>query len=1681
MAILSIWAVLALSNWFPLISAAGTTAPPATDGPTDLGPSGAQNTSEFNMTTDSPGNYNTSHPPTGFNISGLNATDGFNFSIWNDTISHPPPSIGYNKSRDMNLTATYHNASDLKKSNQSIEEGFSQHLKLSLFNITSEYFNTVEGNFTQTFVDKFAGKQPNSTVQVVSSNENGRDLEVTLSLIGMPSAHDIASRLVKETFPAFRVLGLIFGHAQVVDLNQTKPVLAVSQEILLVFPNVTKKSFGIVKSNFTQAFNDLFARKGANSAVQILSTLEKGNSLEMELSLTNIDIYYVIRELTANPKSFQHLGLTVGHVVGIGLKPSPPPSPSTKPPFQTKPPPQTKPPHDTKSPLSTKVPKHDCDLYPFGKSAGDNTLPRSDNGCSDLIKVSIGSFPICGKEHRSVHVCTNGLLSFGKPFYKYHPRIFPGTIFNRDIIAPFWADVDTRRDGAIYYQLYTRRPGSNSKVLSRAMQDVRRLSSRVRSSFKALHVLVATWDDVRNFPDGDAKMKGIYDELSGRGNTFQAVLITDGVDTFVIFGYKAIQWSGRFEKSAVAGYVAGGEGSRCYANLPGSATPDISQLALLDHKSTGERCRSILALNEGVSALNKGKAKAECLDWYLKDQEDLPSEWYRSADPCPCSLQQASRDGRYYKKVTELKVKRNYTCFRSRYPSKGGATETVCCYLGGALVTKPPLAGVASPYHKDYFRDLYQQHTAIPKSLCCSDPRTCHFYFRRRPSVSCSRYKAPTTGWLYGDPHLRTLDGKEYTFNGLGEYVLMKTTAGNSTFVLEGRTGLASNSNATVFTAFAMGEFGSADFAGRAPLAGLIHVELGVNNSFVIMGHLDLGFGQSWVDLTDEFESEESNDTALGVNGTTGNGTQGNDTQSGNGLDFLGTSISKPKKNIVAIFYRSGISVQVSALKGLLAITFASSDLYKGNSRGLLGVWNGDMNDDFTARNNSQISINSTDRGIHYNFGQTWEVADQESLFYYPDGEGPGNYSFPNHSPPFLDEINLSVNDTALITACGGDSSCLFDGIQTGDLEVAAQSRDTQMVNADAARLLANSPPVITGNDTIRAYVNVTSVYEFDVSDPNDTVTVSLTGLLPPASAYNLSRNGSKYHFTWTPSGLTSVDLQFVATDSLGATSLLNPLVRLCPCRLELNATCSDVDETDENIRFVIQSCSCGPGWDGVYCDQNRDGCADIDCFSGVVCIDNPPPFDGAVCGPCPSGTVTLGDTCIDINECTDGSSTCQHKCINKLYSYECDCNEGYTLDENGTTCSDYNECKSQPCHQVCFNFPGGYNCSCNEGFILENNTCSAENSCLMANACQQGCARINGSDVCYCKFGYKLDANGTACNDIDECSKSLPPHNCQQECMNLPGSFNCSCQSGYTLNSDGHSCDDVNECVILNETCPSNHMCINSVGAYTCKCPEGTFSANGSCIALSSPAPPTKASKPTPTTKDLKSTKGAKATESKQIPKATTAANAKPTKAATKPIATKSIATTAVHVPKDPSAFFVRISLKDMTKNTFNASKFKALVAEIMSAYCQKDKESCSRPKRSSPVTADHVFISSLYEVGGYLVVLFYVVGEQRDAPIAAAEVVSAMSTSSASSAFQSAGLQVAAVQFTTPTSGTTIPKGLGLGVIVGIAVGSAGGVAVIAMFSVAYCFWKGASYARGVNSNKADVELKSYRPTVH
>ncbi|XP_036362858.1 uncharacterized protein LOC115216258 [Octopus sinensis] len=84
--------------------------------------------------------------------------------------------------------------------------------------------------------------------------------------------------------------------------------------------------------------------------------------------------------------------------------------------------------------------------------------------------------------------------------------------------------------------------------------------------------------------------------------------------------------------------------------------------------------------------------------------------------------------------------------------------------------------------------------------------------------------------------------------------------------------------------------------------------------------------------------------------------------------------------------------------------------------------------------------------------------------------------------------------------------------------------------------------------------------------------------------------------------------------------------------------------------------------------------------------------------------------SCTDINEC-ERQNMCEQICINTQGSYKCQCEKGYTLKADNSSCEDIDECQKNNgnCQHSCTNVNGSYTCNCNEGYALykENNTMS--------------------------------------------------------------------------------------------------------------------------------------------------------------------------------------------------------------------------------------------------------------------------------------------------------------------------------------------------------------------------------------
>lgn len=191
----------------------------------------------------------------------------------------------------------------------------------------------------------------------------------------------------------------------------------------------------------------------------------------------------------------------------------------------------------------------------------DNTfqiLPTNDDGSTALISLPF-NFNFFGNNYTQVYVNNNGNITFDSPNADYTSTGFPSSY---DMIAPFWADVDTRNTngGKVYYKAESKR-------------------------------FTVIWYKV-----------GYYNQKADKLNTFK-VVITDGTDPIigagnnVAFYYGDMQWTtgdasgsnnGFYGTAATVGMNNGQGASACFYyqlgrfGKPGSEYIDAYQVSGID-------------------------------------------------------------------------------------------------------------------------------------------------------------------------------------------------------------------------------------------------------------------------------------------------------------------------------------------------------------------------------------------------------------------------------------------------------------------------------------------------------------------------------------------------------------------------------------------------------------------------------------------------------------------------------------------------------------------------------------------------------------------------------------------------------------------------------------------------------------------------------------------------------------------------------------------------------------------------------------------------------------------------------------------------------------------------------------------------------------------------------------------
>ncbi|XP_071941000.1 uncharacterized protein [Antedon mediterranea] len=1015
------------------------------------------------------------------------------------------------------------------------------------------------------------------------------------------------------------------------------------------------------------------------------------------------------------------------------------------------------------------------------------------------IKPSCG-FPYGNKFYKELYFTENGVIAFieeNAEKYGYpnaYDNGFSGDSAQAMLIAPFWTDVDlTQEYGDVYYQVHD----TYDSVIMDANQRIQNNQDTSSLQFNGTWMLVVTWYQVPQY---------LVNYTYKKPNTFQAALITDGIYGYIFFNFEEpkMLWDTSIivNKNLIIGYNRGD----ALVNVQSDFFQSMNDAYKPDSINGNTNLRGRWIYRSESNTENTVNPCLKCVEWYTRQPEN--DEWIGELGSCPCGFSQGSGDLAYSQSNnnTDLdpqlddailanieKLSGSPFCLITALPNSNGAGMQ-CCYrddhslIEGFGTTQSSSFVLMHQFltGNAFLSDQYQNYIdedLYPRYYCCGasqDEQLCNMYTEKRPAGKCEGYIPPKTGWMFGDPHLETLDGLNFTFNGLGEYTLLDVDDGF--IVLQGRTEKVDDTlNATIFTAFSAQQAESTKF--QIVLKGSSDFEVILN------------------------ETDSINRTDI----TTGPYVPPEDPNFSVQL-----KIDDNNKEYIVALWSSKFAISVSPLFNMLEIVVSTPDRFMNKTIGLLGVWNGNTDDDFTYKNGDILPKDSSEQEI-FDYGETWRTTPETSLFYYTQGETWNTYNNVQFVPVFLDDLmsSMEIGSQANFTdICGEDVSCLYDGLVTGNMDIAMNTKTTNDVNKDTADKLENFPPsIVNGPRELRVEVNQSVNLNITAIDPEGSI-VSYS-LLTSSEEANIDIDSGL--FTWTPFNSSVTQITFIATDDKSATVALQPIIYLCECHN--GGICNynqQRSESDINVdKFALVECVCPPGYVGSDCGTVYDACADNYCYPGVTCIDRPPPAVDATCSACPTGFDGTGVKCWDVDECMNVDNNCQQGCQNTAPGYECYCFVGYRLQQLNQS----SECVA------CENIIGSYMCECRTGFIGDGFNCIDIDECSTAtNLCDtySVCTNTNGSYSCECIIGFT--GNGTYCGDIDECQLAINECNRFASCSNVEGGYMCSCIDGYE--GDGKICNKIDVC--LTKVCPENSTCIEEIN--DCRCNSGFYYLEGIC-----------------------------------------------------------------------------------------------------------------------------------------------------------------------------------------------------------------------------------------------------------
>ncbi|XP_021250458.1 mucin-4 isoform X2 [Numida meleagris] len=849
-------------------------------------------------------------------------------------------------------------------------------------------------------------------------------------------------------------------------------------------------------------------------------------------------------------------------------------------------------------------------LYPFGTAEGDTEcVQRTVDFNSPLLRPEIG-FPLGKALRDTLYFTDNGQIIFPSsdshvPSSPHPPSQGFSGHEALPMVAAFWDDADFSHGiGTTWYQEYP----TLGSIRDPIIRDVEaKIQKYLQVPYSAKWTLKVTWEKAPAYPSqlDDAQT-----------NTYQAVLSTDGSRSFALLLYQdgGMRWD--YTRLAARNALIGFSSGDGYAqNSELTQEPPAVRYRPDQHCSSGTDVCGLWLFQLGSRI--QVNYRLQCLTWL--QAQPPPSTWSTELPPCPCSRPQADLDPRY---------RRSRSAESPSAPGAAAVPQSTSDLFVTVLRTTSPSwvgAGVRCVYHGTGLLEGWQERFWSPPThssdngeleafeWCCKlvgKPHFCTRYSEKRPRAGCEGYVPPTPANAFGDPHVTTLDGLTFTFNGLGDFVLLLASTARTSFVLQGRMARTGTAQATNFMAFV------AQYTSTTTTT--VEWTLGSHNEVqVLLNYETIQFSYSQDMGAEVYYSP--------------------------GVLLVNTS------SVTAIFDGT-ISISVSASSGMLSAVCSLPKQYHNGTRGLMGVWNHNPADDFQMPNGTNIPVNSSEEDI-FSYGMTWAVG-ESSLFAQPLATPVRNFN-----PVFLSQLRQENESQYQLAAsqCHSSRECIYDMLSTGDVALGLATQSLVEDFQKRKEVLNAFPPVITGNPLLTAFRAEQVTRQYRAAGPG-------VRFVPHVSPeLNISEDGM---LTWEPRGTAPLSVTLQAVSPHLPPALLQLSFTLCSCRsiqqCDYNST-----TTIAGSSLQLAACRCDDGYWGPFCQHALDPCSQ-GCFPGVGCD----PHTG--CGPCPPGLTGDGRHCADINECLQNTA-CQGNlsCTNTVGSYACSCpsNAGGEALGCGTAC----------------------------------------------------------------------------------------------------------------------------------------------------------------------------------------------------------------------------------------------------------------------------------------------------------------------------------------------------------------------------------------------------------------------------